>query len=141
MASVTGVVWGLFNFALMDRGGLMSWLLGMVAAKAVLLMSYVEAVGVTFFSRRRGWRVPFGLAERVTGYASVGWVIAAVVLGGLSLLTGNGRAEAWVGRLFPDFFEPDLRLLLGAAGLGAAVMGFEVLVWTGVRRVRFGNTG
>ncbi|MEM8737481.1 MAG: hypothetical protein AAGG38_03245 [Planctomycetota bacterium] len=139
IALLVGVGWGAFWIVGLDKGVLAGWLMGMLAAKLVLGMTYLEAAGVTFFSWRRGWRVPFGTAERVTAYASVGWVVAAVVLGGFLALADRQwiadelgvRLERWI---------PYYRYLLAAAGFGAAVFGFEILVWTGVRRVRFGNT-
>lgn len=138
IAVVVGVGWGLFSLIAVGHSGLMAWLAGMIAAKVVLIMTYIETVGVTFFSRRRGWRVPFGLAERVTCYASVGWVIAAAVLAPLVGLYEAGALRAWVIGVV-GHWDPDYRWLLGAVGFGGAVLFFETLVWTGVRKVRFGN--
>ncbi|MEL7088226.1 MAG: hypothetical protein AAGL98_07250 [Planctomycetota bacterium] len=138
IALIVGVGWGLFTAFGHGKPFLLSWVMGMVAAKTVIGMTYIESVGVTFFSRRRGWRVPFGLAERLTCYASVGWILAAVVLGGLSLVESSGLVEDWARGVLGRW-GPEYRLLLGAVGFGAAVMGFEILVWTGVRRVRFAN--
>lgn len=138
IALIVGLGWGMFSFLVVGQGGLMAWLAGMIAAKVVLIMTYIETVGVTFFSRRRGWRVPFGLAERVTCYASVGWVVAAGVLAPLVGLYEAGVFQQWVVGVIGRW-EPEYRWLLGAVGFGAAVLFFETLVWTGVRKVRFGN--
>lgn len=138
IAVLVGVGWGVFALTGLGRPPFLSWVLGMVAAKTVLVMTYIETVGVTFFSRRRGWRVPFGLAERLTCYASVGWVIAAVVFAGLMLLDRAGIFKtvvlATVGH-----WTPAARMILAVMAFGAAVMGFELLVWTGVRQIRFAN--
>lgn len=140
IALIVGVGWGVFMGlpTTHDKPFLLSWVFGMAAAKTVLIMTYIESLGVTFFSRRRGWRVPFRLAERLTCYASVGWILAAVVLGGLSLVESSGVFERW-GRAVIGRWSPEYRLLLGVVAFGAAVMGFEILVWTGVRQVRFAN--
>ncbi|MEM9881417.1 MAG: hypothetical protein AAF800_00685 [Planctomycetota bacterium] len=138
VASLVGGGWGLATLALTDRGFLMAWLQGMAAAKVVLAMSYVEVLGVTFFSRRRGWRVPLARAERVVAYASVGWVAAAAVLTLLRAVDAAGHADRWITRAVGTA-AIDTGLLLAAVGFGLAVLGFEALVWVGVRAVRFGN--
>lgn len=138
MATIVGVGWGCFSGLGLGQGFLTAWLLGMVAAKVVLVLTYIETLGVTLFSRRRGWRVSVGLAERVTGYASVGWGVAAVVL---ALLTGfydRGLIQRAVVRWFGPWDESYV-FLLAAVGFGGAVVFFEMLVWTGVRAVRYGN--
>jgi len=138
IALIVGVGWGLFDLVVVGRGFLLAWVAGMAAAKTVLIMTYIETLGVTFFSKRRGWRVPFRLAERVTCYASVGWVIAAIVLAPLVGLYDVGLLEGWVVHVV-GHWQPEYRWLLAAIGFGAAVLFFETLVWTGVRKVRFGN--
>jgi hypothetical protein len=138
MALGVGTFWGIFTAALGTRAGLMSWAAGMVAGKLVLVMSYIEAGGVAFFSGRRGWRVPFHTAERVTGYASVGWLLAAFILAGLNLLERGGFFDPLLDAVAGPYAEA-VRPVLGLAALGLAILGFETLVWTGVRAVRFGN--
>ncbi|MEM6459100.1 MAG: hypothetical protein AAF710_06885 [Planctomycetota bacterium] len=138
VASLVGGGWGLATLALTDRGFLMAWLQGMAAAKVVLAMSYVEVLGVTLFSRRRGWRVPITRAERVVAYASVGWVAAAAVLTMLRAVDAAGWADRWI-TLAVGTTAVDTALLLAAVGFGLAVLGFETLVWVGVRAVRYGN--
>ena len=117
---------------------LFAWMFGMMTAKLTLFMTYVEATGVTFFSRRRGWRVGFTTAERVTAYASVGWPVAVGVFALLLQISGPRRPEIWLEHLLGPAYEPALPLgpLLA---VGAAILGFEYLVWTGVRQVRFAN--
>ena len=117
---------------------LFAWMLGMIMGKLIFLMTYVKAVGVTFFSRRRGWRVGFTTAERVTAYASVGWPVAVIVFAMLLRIVDPLRPGGWLDHLLGPGFEPALPLgpLLA---VGAAILGFEFLVWTGVRQVRFAN--
>ena len=120
------------------RGLLVAWLLGMAAAKATLVLTYIEALGVTLFSRRRRWRVPFALAERIAGYASAGWIVTAALLGAGSL--GFDRVVSWsLTQLRGQLATPLVDLLAGMLLFGAAVLCFELLVWTGVRQCRFGN--
>ncbi|MEM9420793.1 MAG: hypothetical protein AAGA25_17335 [Planctomycetota bacterium] len=138
MAVLVGMGWGVFCLLVVGYSGLMSWGAGMVAAKTVLIMTYIETIGVTFFSGRRGWRVPFSLAERVTCYASVGWLVAAVVLAPLLFWYEAGGFERSVVKIV-GHWEPEYRWFLAALGFGAAVLFFETRVWSGVRQVRFGN--
>ena len=100
-------------------------------------MSYIEMVGVTTFSRRRGWRVPFRLAHRVCCYASVGW-LPGVLIGacGVALIESYLAGRFW--------FESQMGLVrvrwIFYGGLFVmALLWFETLVWIGVRQVRYAN--
>ncbi len=135
---VVGVVVATASLVGHGRGGLTAWLVGMLAAKAVLLLTYTEALGVSFFSRRHGWRVPLGLAERIVCYASIGWVPASLLLafGSLSF----GRWVRWAALL--PVFAVGSRLAEALVGLLVAAvlfLCFELLVWTGIRQCRFAN--
>jgi hypothetical protein len=104
---------------------------------AVYLLTYIEMLGVTTFSKRRGWRVPFSLAERICCLVSVAWLPGVIVAAiGFSLLQEHGVGHRW--------FEQ----LLGLVRVGWLVYGglfvlsllwFETLVWIAVRQVRFAN--
>ena len=118
---------------------LFAWGYAMLAVNAVLIMTYVETLGVTFFSYRRGWRVPFATAERVACYASVGWVPATVVMAGIHLALETRTLQRWWLIHFSQW-TADYTLGLWAVGFGLAILGFESLVWLGVRRVRYGNS-
>ncbi|MEM1445910.1 MAG: hypothetical protein AAGF84_07640 [Planctomycetota bacterium] len=142
IACLVGGGWALSESLWNDRHAPIAWGLGMLAAKAVLLLSYLEALGVTFFSWRRGWRVPFRLAERVVCYASFGWVPAAI---GLILLN-----SAWQSGALADAIRPWLPAagVFPAASLvpavfiavgGVLILGFEAWVYVGVRHVRYAN--
>ena len=120
------------------QGWLPAWLYGMAAAKFALLLTYVEVLGVAFFSRRRGWRVPLAVAERVAGFASLGWVATAVLLGGASLGLMS-VVDLTYGRLWDHRTPEAVGLLGGLVFFAVTALSFELLVWTGVRQVRFGN--
>ena len=118
--------------------GLSAWVWGVLSAKLGLLLTYVEALGVTFFSRRRGWRVPWSSAERVAAYASVGWIITALLLGTASL-TLTPLLDLAYGRIWDQHTPEAFALLGGLVFFAATALSFELLVWIGVRQVRFGN--
>lgn len=146
IACIVGAAWAIGEAVWGGRPAPLAWALGMAAAKAVLILSYIEAGGVTFFSRQRGWRVPFRLAERVVCYAAVGWLPAAA---GLIVLNA-----AWRSGALADIIRPAMNTLgvPTSSGLpagvfpavfvavgGLLILGFEAWVYVGVRRVRFAN--
>ncbi|MGB0768671.1 MAG: hypothetical protein ACPGYV_13300 [Phycisphaeraceae bacterium] len=105
---------------------------------AVLVaMTYIEMLGVTAFSRRRGWRVPFRLAERVCAFASAGWLPGVVIAGvGTWVLGVHGQGRPWFEQLIGLV---RVGWLCYAALFVASFLWFETLVWIGVRRVKFAN--
>lgn len=113
---------------------------GLTGAAAVLVgvvtMTLVEAMGVTYFSRRRGWRVPWSLAERIACYASPGWHPAVLVFALFMRLERAGTFAAWpvLRRM-----DPTVMLIAYVALLGVSILAFETLVWVGVRQARFAN--
>ncbi len=134
-----GVSWGLFAYLVEGRPPVVAWGFGMVAGKSTFVLTYVETLGVTGFSRRRGWRVPFGLAERVACYASVGWFGAAAVVA-IALRLGEAGALQAAVRATGARWHDDYRLVAAALTVGVALLGFELLVWAGVGQVRYANT-
>lgn len=104
---------------------------------AVYLLTYIEMIGVTAFSKRRGWRVSFPLAERVCCFVSVGWLPGVMISAiGFSLLQEYAAGQPW--------FEQPLglvrvRWLFYAALFVLSLLWFETLVWIGVRQVRYAN--
>ncbi len=111
--------------------------LQLIGVLIILALTYIEMLGVTAFSKRRGWRVPFHLAERVCCYASVGW-LPGVMLAGLGVWVLQSFA---VGR---PWFEQYLGLVkvgwLCYGGLFVlSLLWFETLVWVGVRQVKYAN--
>ncbi|XAM00492.1 hypothetical protein OT109_03690 [Phycisphaeraceae bacterium D3-23] len=113
----------------------------------IVILTYIEVLGVTWFSRRRGWRVPLHLAERVACYASVGWLPGAAALGFAMYAARSGDLQALMMNLFSNFgiganynHAADagwvIVFFVGVLGM----LGFETLVWVGVRRVKFANS-
>ncbi|MEM8782719.1 MAG: hypothetical protein AAGE65_07655 [Planctomycetota bacterium] len=142
VACLVGAGWAVGEAWWNDRPAPLAWGLGMLAAKSVLLLSYLEAGGVTFFSRRRGWRVPFRLAERVVCYAAFGWLPAAAGLIGLNVAwQSGGLAETLRPWLPASDVLPAASLapIVFVAIGGVLILGFETWVYVGVRQVRFAN--
>ena len=139
VACLIGGGWALGELLWIERDPVLAWALGMLAANVVVALSYLEAGGVTFFSRRRGWRVPFRLAERVVCYASPGWFVAA---GGLMYLAKLHHGEDLVPLLsaVSGSLGPQLVPAVFAAAGGLTLMGFECLVYVGGRQVRVANS-
>ena len=112
---------------------------GMLIGSLLLVLSYIEALGVVYFSRRRGWRVPVKLAERVVCYSAIGWVPAVFVMAWVVLKVMDGSLDRWMQSLLGawEAWQSMALLVLIAA---VAMMGFEVLVWLGVRQVKYANS-
>lgn len=114
------------------------------------LLTWVEVVGIRFFSRRRGWRLTRAGSWQVCAHASYGWLISGVLpLLLLSTLFGVQRvfgvapggsfslAPIWNTRL--AWYE--------VVGVGGPLVGyfvgmlaFEMLVYRGVRQCRYAAT-
>ncbi len=111
---------------------------GGVVMGSLYLLSYVEVLGVVFFSRRRGWRVPFGLAERLVCYASIGWIPAVIVMGIAVDRYVAGDIDRWMRQLlgvWGTWQSIELLVLVGTV----AMLWFELLVWIGVRQTKYAN--
>jgi len=109
-----------------------------IVALSVMVLSYIEALGVVFFSRRRGWRVRMRLAERIVCYCSIAWVPAALVVGLALILNAQGmidRAMRGLLGVWGTWQSVELMVLIGAI----AMLWFEILVWIGVRQTRHAN--
>jgi len=103
----------------------------------VQVLTHIEMLGVAAFSRRRGWRVPFRLAERVCCFASVGW-LPGVLLAGLGgqLLQLFAVGEPWFERMLGVV---RVSWVCYAGLFVMSLLWFETLVWVGVRRVKYAN--
>jgi rRNA maturation protein Nop10 len=118
-----------------------SQLVGTVGVGLALLgLTAIEALGVRFFGRRRGWRITPDIAWQVCAHASVGWVVAAV-LTLLSLIVWLNLSyfglSGWVARRGT---WADLSMaLIPAAGFLAGMLVFEVLVYRGILRCKYAN--
>ncbi len=134
-ALLAGVIMGLAEWGVLARPVLLSFLIGMATVKVVILVTYIEVLGVAYVSRRRGWRVPLKLAERVACYASPGLLLAAVLILKLRMLWRGGWLP--LPRWLLD--QPGTDLLIVVVPLAVSVLGFEILVWLGARQVRYAN--
>lgn len=108
-------------------------LIAFAVAVAVVLLTYIEAAGVTYFSSRHGWRVPFRLAEQIACYAAPGWLPAAAIFGVVLIVDLPAGLTAYL--------DPTGMLIVYVSLLGVSMLGFETLVWLGVRQCRFANQG
>lgn len=107
------------------------------ASIGIILLTYIEMLGVTTFSRRRGWRVPLHLAHRVCCLASVGWLPGAVFVGvGIWMIQAFGVGRPWFDHLFGLV---RVGWMVYAALFVFCILWFETLVWIAVRQVRFAN--
>ncbi|MCE9589339.1 MAG: hypothetical protein K8S99_02310 [Planctomycetes bacterium] len=136
-AVLVGMLWAVIW---MTAGERRWWLWGVMAAGCVVALTYIETLGVTSFSQRRGWRVPWRLAERVACYAAVAWLPAGLIMAKAILLLRQDFFARTVPIHFLLGIPDDTRdLLLVILIAVVAMLWFETLVWLGVRRVRYGN--
>lgn len=113
--------------------------LEVVGVAAVLAaLTGLEWIGITAVARRRGWRLSPAAAWQVCAHASVGWIVAALLLWAGLLAWFNvsllGLASGPQRRL--PFLYPEA---LPALGFLAGLVVFESLVYVGMRRCRFAN--
>lgn len=132
---LVGVLWAIMWRVAGDRWW---WAWGLGGAAGMVALTYIEVLGVTNFSRQKQWRVPWSLAERVACYSAGAWFPAALIMGQSFLLLQRGVVWEWI-TLRLGLFEPvrDLFYVVGIASL--AMLWFEMLVWLGIRKVRFAN--
>ncbi len=129
--------------AFLERNGLFTVSLagGSLALGSILLgLTAIEAMGVRFFGRRRGWRITPDIAWQVCAHASVGWVVAAI-LTLLSLVVWLNLSyfglSGWMTR---GGGWSDLSMAaVPAAGFLAGMLVFEILVYRGILRCRYAN--
>jgi len=138
-AGLTGAVWTLGK-TLRPLSGLwlptvLEFLLIMVS---VLLLIYIEILGVVYFARRRGWRVPWHLAERVAGYSAIAWIPAGAVMWLITHLVLDGYIERWMNAWIGTW-KSWQSLALWVLALALGMLWFEFLVWLGVRQVQYAN--
>lgn len=136
-AFLAGLIWMLIGHPALGQGRRPEIAVWLYACMAVYVLTYIEMLGVTAISRRRGWRIPFHVANRVCCYASVAWVPGAV----LASVGARVLHQTCVGK---PWFESVLGLVpvpwLFYAGLFMlSLMWFEILVWTAVGQVKFAN--
>ena len=136
MAALAGVVYWRLSVVITGQS---AWLSSLLAPVVLIVLTYIEAMGITYFARKHDWRVPWPLAQRIVCYASVGWLPAMVLLPPLILLQDQApflpRWATWI----PLRGELTDWLIIVIVG-GIASLWFETLVWLGVRRLRFANS-
>lgn len=104
---------------------------------AIALLTYIEMLGVTAIARRRGWRIPFPLAERLCCYASVGWLPGAILAGmGYAVIQYVAAGELWFNALVGLV---RVSWLIYGGLFVVSFLWFETLVWLGVRQLRYAN--
>ncbi len=136
---LVGGAWAIAEVALNHHPATWAWARGGAAALMAWLLCYIEVVGVTFFSAWRKWRVPWRLAERIVCYASPGWLPAIALLIGLHFGAIPQLAD-WLRPLTgPGPLPPQLVLAAYIAVATVAILGFDILVYLGVRQLRFAN--
>ena len=140
VATLVGCGWAAAERWLLGRPPVLALGFGMAAGHAVIALTFLEVLGVTLFSRLRGWRVPARLAEKVACYASPGWLLGAAAALGAEAVALEGGLGRTLARLTGDPLL-GVRLEPAAIALTAllAVLPFELCVHRGVRAVRFAN--
>ncbi|MEM0913644.1 MAG: hypothetical protein AAGK09_03445 [Planctomycetota bacterium] len=120
---------------------------GLLTVKLVVVLTYLEALGLVVIGRQRGWRLPFAHAERVVAYAATGWLIGVPVAWGLAGLFVLMTTRSGGGLLLdlPGFggvaAPPGFWLAAGALSFALIALPFEVLAYIGGRRCRYANDG
>jgi predicted RNA-binding Zn-ribbon protein involved in translation (DUF1610 family) len=116
----------------------LSVLFSIASVTILMLLTAIEARGVRFFGARRGWRITPAVAATVCGHASIGWVIAGILV---LLVTTSLPVHLSPP---PGAFRPYLFFVawipIGAIAFIAGMLVFECLVYLGVRRCRYANT-
>jgi len=132
------------------------WLVGslgvwVAALAALLLLTYIETIGVRFFARAesRRWRITGPVAWTVCSHASVGWLAGGLLMFLIMVTDPVGHLCAWewgnqqsrrlLGASFNDRYE-SLRVAQLVFPAVAGMLAFESLVYIGVRRCRYANT-
>lgn len=137
-ACLSGGVWLAIDLSWAGRSLFWSWGVAMAVVKSVIVLTYVEVLGLAFFSRRRGWRVSLRRAERLGGYASVAWPAAVALLASVHALEQRGVLaatwERWIG-----VWTASAKLGVLVAAAGVAMLWFEWLCWLGARQIRYAN--
>jgi len=138
-AMLVGCLW----YIVLTLGQIVTpWFWALVATLAVVLLSYVEMVGVWYVSRRRGRPIRFAMAERVVAYASIAWLPASLVLAQVAVMHLHHTLQAY----WPSILDPltanqtalrDVYMLTTIACV--CVLGLEVLIWLGVAQNRYAN--
>jgi len=109
-------------------------------AGALVVLTWIEELGVRYFGNRRGWRVTRPVARAVCAHASIGWVVGGI----LHALTPLARTPMWalLDRLPPRAAIEVATYFLLAWPFFSFFIGmliFETLVYLGIRQCRYAN--
>ena len=77
--------------------------------------------------------------DRIVAYASIGWLPAAVLLGAASRVSATGLPQTLARQVGAPPDHPLVPWVFSLIALGLAVLAFETLVWSGVRRLKYAN--
>ncbi|MFT3686172.1 MAG: Yip1 family protein [Phycisphaerales bacterium] len=118
----------------------------------LLLMTYIETLGLRFYARAasRRWRITPAVAWTVCHHASVGWIVGSAAMALVWATDPAGRLleaqwfNAWLTRSFSgqtvnDWYLP-LRITQMLAPVLIGVLAFETLVYLGTRQCRYANS-
>jgi hypothetical protein len=125
------------------------WFALYTAACALLLgaMMAFEYFSVRFIAARRGWRLLPDAALQAVAHASVGWIVASV-LGHLAwqlvfVALRFTDASSWIASSDLlrkiQFGQSEVSLVFVALAYFAGMFWFELIVFRGIRRMRFAN--
>lgn len=113
----------------------------------MLLLTWIEFLGVRFIAGRRGWRLTQRAAWLVCCHASAGWIVLALmpfaalvvqfVLVVRPLFSAPPALTAWLGRVWGVTINDVVMVATPAAGFIVGIFIFELLVYKGVRACRF----
>lgn len=127
--------------------GVVDWPLTITAGIAVavggtvmlLVLSMIEYAGIRFFGARRKWRVSHEVAMSVVGHASAGWLLLPLTLPLFWWIAASGFAEALNGATGLGWLGTIVTIVAALAGPLIPLLAFELLVYDGMRRMRFAN--
>lgn len=96
----------------------------------LLVLCWIEAIGVRFFGRLRKFRITADVAYAIVGHATAGWIVGAIA----------GMATAVVMRASGNVAETMRGLATGAlVAAGGGLLVFEALTYVGMRRMKYAN--
>jgi predicted RNA-binding Zn-ribbon protein involved in translation (DUF1610 family) len=106
----------------------------------LLILSMIEYGGIRLFGARRRWRVTDGVAMAVVGHASVGWLLAPITMPVCWAIAGTIHESVWRTHYGVGWFWSTVIVVMAIAGPLIPLLAFELLVYDGVRRMRFANS-
>lgn len=123
------------------RSGLGAMLLIGLGTLFMMILEKIEVIGLIIIGRKNGWRVTREISQAVCGHASVGWIVAGVLVG-IGWQLGTRLPAAPLVNSTPSWMNPivtSLQFVLPGIGFFIGMMVFETLAYLGVRRMRWAN--